>query len=64
MTELVAKDEWDKLSLAELYQQKSAMLNRYYTFKDVGASYADQYLAFISELELKIDKLEQPSKLW
>lgn len=48
------RDEWSKLSVEQLYQVKSDMLDAYYNMKDCNASFANQYMRYIKEIEARI----------
>lgn len=49
------KSEWSSLTLAQLYDVKSKMFDIYYNARASGASYADQYLSLVNQLENEIN---------
>jgi hypothetical protein len=52
------KSEWEKLSIVQLYDVKSQMADTYYNMRRINASFAPQYLRFISEIDSLIKKRE------
>lgn len=48
------KKDWPSLGLMQLYVVKSDMQTLYFNMKDSKASFANQYLRFISELDALI----------
>lgn len=43
---LPPKEEWVNLSLAQLYDLKTELTNRYYDMRQINASFASQFLVF------------------
>ena len=52
--QLPPKAEWINLSLMQLYELKSNMLNIYYDARSAGATYANQYLNLVTEVDAYI----------
>ena len=48
------KSEWSNLSVQQLYDVKYQMNDRYYGLLNINASFANQYLKFIQELDALI----------
>lgn len=48
------KSEWHELSIQQLYDVKYQMNERYYNLLNINASFANQYLKFIQELDALI----------
>lgn len=45
------KSEWVSLSLAQLADVKTMLTDKYYAMRGINASFANQYMRFISELD-------------
>ena len=56
--DIPAKKEWEKLSLMELYNVKTDLLNLYFDMRAINAGFAEQYKKFISELDALISRRE------
>ena len=52
------KDEWKSLSVAQLYDLKTNLTNRYFDMKQINASFADQFLQFLRQVEALISQRE------
>jgi hypothetical protein len=52
------KSEWHTLSINQLYDIKLKMSDKYYAMRGINASFTDQYLQFISEIDARISVLE------
>lgn len=53
------KDEWRTLSISQLYELKTNLTNRYFDLKQINASFADQFLAFLREAEALLSARER-----
>ena len=49
-----SKSEWTELNIQQLYDVKTAMTNRYFSMREINASFSKSYLTFIRELETLI----------
>lgn len=58
-TKIPAKSEWQKLSIAALYDVKSDMMEVYYNMRSSNASFANQYMTFVRELDALIQRRER-----
>jgi len=56
------KAEWSTLSILQLYDVKAQMADTYYNMRRINASFAPQYLKFLSELDALIQKREAAEK--
>lgn len=54
------KSEWDTMSLAQLYDTKSKLSDKYYAMRGIDASFANQFLMFMNEIDMRIYVLENP----
>lgn len=45
------KSEWKNLSILQLYDTKTQLVNRYFNMRQINASFAEQYRKFISEID-------------
>ena len=45
------KSEWKNLSVNQLYDIKIQMMNIYYNMRSANATFANQYMNFINELD-------------
>lgn len=54
MNEIPPKTEWKNLSIHQLYDVKTQLMNLYYGMNGVRASFAGQYKKFISDVEVLI----------
>lgn len=52
------KSEWNQMSIDLLYRVKGQMTQTYYNMRASNASFANQYLKFISELDALISLRE------
>ena len=52
------KSEWAKLSITQLYEVKDNLTTRYYDMLRVNASFAPQFLKFVSEVAVLIQVKE------
>lgn len=53
------RNEWKDLSLPQLYDTKGKLTTLYYNMRQAGASYANQYLTLISQIDALIQEREQ-----
>ena len=53
------KDECKSLSLAQLYDLKTNLTNRYFDMRQINASFADQFLQFVRQAEALISQRER-----
>lgn len=51
-----AKSEWPEMSISQLMEVKSSMSERYYNMRGINASFSNQYLKFIGELDALIER--------
>lgn len=54
MNEIPPKTEWKNLSINQLYDVKSQLIDLYYGMSGARASFANQYRKFISDVEILI----------
>jgi hypothetical protein len=52
------QSEWSKLTVGQLYELKSNMTDLYYNAQRAGASYANQYLGFMRDVDSTIARAE------
>ena len=52
------RSEWHTLSINQLYDIKLKMSEKYYAMRGINASFTNQYLQFISEIDARISALE------
>ena len=50
------RSEWKEMSITQLYDLKTDMLNLYYGMRASGATFAAQYSKFVSEIDALIQK--------
>lgn len=50
------KTEWLEMTINQLMDVKSAMSERYYSMRGINASFANQYLKFIGDLDALIER--------
>lgn len=50
------KSEWKEMTVQQLLDVKLMMSDRYYNMRSINASFAEQYLKFISELDAWIER--------
>ena len=55
---LPPKSEWPKLSINQLYDVKSQMMETYIKMRASNASFANQYMSFVNELDALICRRE------
>jgi len=55
---ITPKNEWHTLSVNQLYDVKMKMSDKYYAMRGINASFTNQYLQFISEIDARISTLE------
>ncbi len=48
------RTEWKDLSVMQLYELKTNMMNRYYSLRSINASFAEQYVKFLQEIDALI----------
>lgn len=51
-----AKSEWNEMTVTQLMDVKSAMSERYYNMRGINASFSNQYLKFIGDLDALIQR--------
>jgi hypothetical protein len=59
MDNIPPKSEWKDLSVDQLYATRAQMLSRYYNMRAVNASFANQYMSFMNELDALLAMREQ-----
>jgi hypothetical protein len=52
------KSEWKNFTVSQLFDLKSKMTDTYYGMRQINASFAPQYLKFISEIDVLIQTRE------
>ena len=52
------KSEWNDLTLMQLYDLKTQMMNLYFDTRYSGATYANQYLGYVNEIDSLIQRKE------
>lgn len=57
------QSEWASLSIGQLYQLKSDMADMYYNAQRAGASYANQYLKFLNDVDNTISRAELKAQM-
>ena len=55
---LFPKDEWDSLSINQLYDLKNKFINLYFDLRGSGATFANQYFQFSKDVDELIRKKE------
>lgn len=53
------KTEWKDLPIAQLYEVKTNLTNRYFDLRQINASFADQFLRFSREVDSLILQRER-----
>ncbi len=56
------KSAWSTLSILQLYEVKGQMADTYYNMRRISASFAPQYLKFLSEIDALIRTREAAEK--
>lgn len=57
-SKIPGRNEWNGLTITQLYETKSQLTTLYYNMRGAGASYANQYLTFINEVDALIQRRE------
>lgn len=57
------RDEWPTLNIAQLYDTRSRLQTLYYNQRRAGASYANQFQAFVNEVDALIQQREFEEQL-
>ncbi len=53
------KSEWPEMSITQLFDVKTQMMDRYYAMRQTGASFAEQYRKFISDVDALIARKQR-----
>lgn len=56
--QLKPKSEWAELTVTQLYEMKTQMTNLYYDMRHSGATFANQYLGYIGDIDALIARKE------
>ena len=56
------KSEWKNLNSIQLYDIKSQLMSKYFDLKSINASFSNQYLKFIYEVDALISLIEQKNQ--
>lgn len=48
------KSEWNDLTIMQLYDVKSQIADTYYNMRSINASFSNQYLQYLSEVDALI----------
>jgi hypothetical protein len=57
------KSDWPGMSVQQLIDVRMQMTDRYYNMKGINASFTNQYLRFISEIEALISAKSQEQEV-
>jgi hypothetical protein len=52
------RSEWKEMSISQLFEVKNKVSDTYYNMRSVNASFANQYLKVLNELDALIQKRE------
>lgn len=56
--QLKPKSEWTEMTVQQLYEMKTQMTNLYYDMRYSGATFANQYLGYINDIDTLIARKE------
>lgn len=56
--EMAPKETWSTLTVDQMYELKSQLLNRYYDLRNISESIAKQFFAFSNEVDALIKSTE------
>lgn len=56
--QLKPKSEWTEMTVQQLYEMKTQMTNLYYDMRYSGATFANQYLGYINDIDALIARKE------
>lgn len=56
--QLKPKSEWREMTIQQLYEMKTQMTNLYYDMRYSGATFANQYLGYINDIDALIARKE------
>lgn len=62
-SKIPGRNEWKNLTISQLYETKSQLQTLYYNMRGAGASYANQYLDFVQQVDALILQREAEALL-
>jgi hypothetical protein len=51
INQIPPRSEWKNLSILQLYEVKTQLMNTYFNMRQISASFYEQYAKFISEID-------------
>jgi hypothetical protein len=62
ITEIPPKSEWREMSIPQLLDVKLLMNDRYFAMRSINASFANQYLQFVGEIDALIQRKQEEAE--